>query len=71
MMACAIYSDANWKYIINKLETDTGVTIRASTDDTGATTLGGDWFLESNTGVNLKGLYFTEAIEHYQGTYET
>ena len=67
MMACALYSDVNWKYIIDKLETQTGVTIRASTDDTGATTLGGDWFLETHAGVNLKTVYFTEAIEVYQG----
>ena len=67
MMACALYSDPNWKYIIDALTVQTGVTIRASTDDTGAAGLGGDWFLESHTGVNLKGVYFTEAIENYRG----
>ena len=67
MMACALYSDANWKYVIDTLTVQTGVTIRASTDDTGAAGLGGDWFLESHTGVNLKGVYFTEAIENYRG----
>ena len=67
MMACALYANNDWKYIIDKLATQTGVTIRASTDDTGASTLGGDWFLESHTGVNLKTVYFTEAIEEYQG----
>ena len=67
MMACALYSDPNWKYIIDALTAQTGVTIRASTDDTGAAGLGGDWFLESHTGVNLKGVYFTEAIEEYRG----
>jgi len=69
MMACALYSETNrdWKYIIDTLARQTGVTIRASTDNTGASTLGGDWFLESHTGVNLKDLYFTEAIEEYQG----
>jgi uncharacterized protein YjbI with pentapeptide repeats len=68
MMACALYSDVNWKYIIDKLETQTGVTIRASTDDTGAATLGGDWFLETHASMNLKTVYFTEAIEEYNGT---
>lgn len=69
MMACALYSDVNkdWKYIIDTLTAQTGVTIRASTDDTGAASLGGDWFLESHTGVNLKTVYFTEAIEEYRG----
>ena len=67
MMACALYSDVNWKYVIDTLSAQTGVTIRASTDDTGASSLGGDWFLESHTGVNLKTVYFTELIEEYRG----
>ena len=67
MMACALYSNPDWKYIIDTLAAQTGVTIRASTDDTGASTLGGDWFLESHTGVNLKTVYFTELIEEYRG----
>ena len=67
MMACALYSDHNWKYIIDTLTVKTGVTIRASTDDTGAASLGGDWFLESHTGINLKTVYFTELIEEYMG----
>ena len=67
MMACALYSNLDWKYIIDTLAKQTGVTIRASTDDTGAASLGGDWFLESHTGVNLKTVYFTDAIEEYRG----
>ena len=69
MMACALYSDPDWKYVIDtfSLPSQTGVEIRASTDNTGAATLGGNWFLESHTGVNLKGVYFTEAIEEYRG----
>ena len=72
MMACALYSNPDWKYIIDTLATQISsdgidVTIRASTDDTGAAALGGDWFLESHTGVNLKTVYFTEAIEEYRG----
>jgi uncharacterized protein YjbI with pentapeptide repeats len=67
MMACALYSNPDWKYIIDRLTALTGVTVRASTDDTGAASLGGDWFLESHTGVNLKSVYFTDAIESYNG----
>ena len=67
MMACALYSDPGWKYVIDTLTTQTGVTVRASTDNTGFATLGGNWFLESHTGVNLKGVYFTELIEEYRG----
>jgi len=67
MMACALYSDINWKYVIDTLTTQTGVEIRASTDDTGAASLGGDWFLESHTGVNLKDIYFTDLIDDFHG----
>ena len=67
MMACALYSNLDWKYVIDTLAVQTGVTVRASTDDTGAGALGGDWFLESHTGVNLKDVYFTEAIEDFRG----
>jgi len=67
LMACALYSDANWKYVIDTLAVQTGVTIRASADNTGSAGLGGNWFLESHTGVNMKGVYFTEAIEEYRG----
>ena len=67
MMACALYSNKDWKYVIDTLTAQTGVTVRASTDNTGSAALGGDWFLESHTGVNLKTVYFTEAIEEYRG----
>jgi len=67
MMACALYANHDWKYIIDKLETQIGIIIRASTDDTGSAAMGGDWFLESHTGVNLKTVYFTESIEEYKG----
>ena len=67
MMACALYSDPDWKHVIDTLTAQTGVTVRASTDDTGSASLGGDWFLESHTGVNLKTVYFTELIEEYRG----
>ncbi len=67
LMACALYSDNDWKYVIDTLASQTGVTIRASTDDTGSATLSGDWFLESHTGVNLKDVYFTQAIDGYSG----
>jgi len=67
LMACALYSNPEWKYIIDTLVVQTGITVRASTDDTGAASLGGDWFLESHTGINLKDVYFTEAIEDFHG----
>jgi uncharacterized protein YjbI with pentapeptide repeats len=65
MMACALYSNNDWKYVIDTLSTQTGVEIRASTDDTGSSSLGGNWFLESHVGVNLKNVYFNESIANY------
>ena len=66
MMACALYSDANWKYAIDEMTVRCGVTIRASLDNTGTATLGGNWYLELG-GVNLKDVYFTDAIDGYNG----
>ena len=67
LLACAIYSDNDWKYVIDTIAERLQLAIRASTDDTGATELGGDWYLESHTGVNLKDVYFTDAIDLYAG----
>ena len=68
MMACALYSNPDWKYAIDTLSVQTGVEIRASTDDTGSAALGGNWFLESHVGINLKEVYFTDKIEKYLWT---
>jgi len=62
LMACALYSDANWKYVIDTLSTNLQIDIRASTDNTGSEELGGNWFLETGSGVNLTTIYFTEEI---------
>jgi uncharacterized protein YjbI with pentapeptide repeats len=67
LMACALYSNPDWKYVIDTLATQTGVVVRASTDDTGSAAQGGNWFLESHTGVNLKTVYFTDAIDAFSG----
>jgi hypothetical protein len=63
LMACALYSNPDWKYIIDTLSAKVQMTIRASTDNTGSTALGGNWVLESHTGVNLKDVYFTHALQ--------
>jgi len=66
MMACALYADRNWKYVIDNLEIVTNVNIRASMDDTGKVTMGGNWFLETDE-ISLKDVYFTDAIQEYHG----
>ena len=66
LMACAIYSNDNWRYIVDELSSVLKVKVRASTNDTGNSESGGDWFLESNDGVNLKDVYFTEDIEKWK-----
>ena len=66
MMACALYSDPSWKAVLDYVENVTGVNIRASLDDTGSATFGGNWFLETDN-VNLKTVYFTDTIDNYKG----
>ena len=66
MMACALYADPNWKYVIDNLEIITNVNIRASIDNTGSAALGGNWFLETDN-INLKDVYFTDDILNYAG----
>ena len=48
LMACALYSDPNWRYIIDRLASENQMTIRASLDNTGAQSIGGNWILEAS-----------------------
>jgi alpha-tubulin suppressor-like RCC1 family protein len=66
LLACSLYARKSWRYIITKLQTDLGIDIRASRDDTGSTALGGNWFLESDN-INVKDVYFTDKINEYTG----
>ena len=66
-LACAIYSNINWKNLIDTLQLELNININASSDNTGSSLLGGDWFLESHTGVNLKDVYFTDLIDEFKG----
>lgn len=81
LMACALYSDPNWKYIIDRLADDNQMTIRASLDNTGAQSIGGDWILEASASgdtitetatTDLTDVYFTQDIAKWKyilGTY--
>lgn len=64
LLMCNIYSNNNWKYIIDKINQETpNITIRSSEDVTGHTLFDGDWILESpEIDVNLVGVYFNKKI---------
>jgi hypothetical protein len=66
LMACAIYSNKDWVYVIETLQLKIGLNIRASQDNTGSQNLGGNWFLETG-GINLETTYFTENINKFNG----
>ena len=61
ILACNIYSDPNWKYVLTLLDSQCGIHFRASSDATG---WGGNWILESDN-VDLTHLYFTDKIVDY------
>lgn len=68
LLMCKIYSDENWKYVLNKLETElTTLNIRSSDDNTGHIMFDGDWVLESESvDVNMIRVYFTEEIKNLE-----
>ena len=65
LMGCGIYSSEDWKYVLNKLSGNLGITLNSSVDSTGFQSLGGNWVLESNN-ENLIGTYFNENIKNYK-----
>ena len=64
LLMCEIYSNSNWVYILNKIESQlTSLNIRSSDDNTGHVMFDGDWVLESeNVDVNMIYLYFNEKV---------
>ena len=64
-LACDLWADENWRYVISKLESSTGIQIRASVNATGKE---GDFILESD-GTDTIGIYFTPAIVEYKETF--
>ena len=75
LLMCKIYSDDNWKYVIENVSSQlSSLEIRSSEDVTGHVLFEGDWILESPAAdVNLVGLYFNESIKnvdvHLNGGY--
>ena len=62
LMACDLWADSNWRYMIETVRTRDDIYIRASLDRTGA---GGDFILESDN-VDMVGIYFTDTILEYK-----
>jgi uncharacterized protein YjbI with pentapeptide repeats len=74
LMACALYSNPNWKYVIDNLgskiicdhtnNNNVTITIRASNDNTGASSLGGNWIMET-ADTDITTVYFTSDIHKW------
>lgn len=64
-LACLLYAQPGVPEIFAQIEAETGIDLRASTDDTGNVTEGGNWVLESDM-ADIQGLYFTEEIEKFK-----
>jgi alpha-tubulin suppressor-like RCC1 family protein len=67
LLACDIWADNDWKYIINKLKTRLQIGVRASVDVTG---IDGNFVLESDN-VDTIGLYFNEDVKKYPQNFFT
>jgi uncharacterized protein YjbI with pentapeptide repeats len=65
MMACALYSNPDWRYIIDLLAVRENITIRASLDNTGTVLDEGNWILETND-IDLTDIYFTDKIYEWK-----
>jgi alpha-tubulin suppressor-like RCC1 family protein len=64
-LACFLYGEPGVPEMFMKLEEETGVDLRASTDDTGNIEAGGNWLLESDM-IDIQNLYFTETIADFK-----
>ena len=63
-LACNTLNYPNWTIYYAILTNNTGVTVGASSDQTGNIKYGGDWVLES-TNEDVELMYFTQSIEYY------
>jgi hypothetical protein len=63
-ISCQLYSNTAWVYIINTLESQTNLKLRASNDNTGNLVNGGNWVQESDN-VNIQDIYFTSDIQKF------
>ena len=63
-LACKTLQSEKWRKYYQLIQTQTGVIVGASEDDTGNVKYGGDWVLES-TMEDIRDVYFTGGIENY------
>ena len=63
-LGCNTLKYSSWTDYYNKLNSETGITVGASNDNTGNIKYGGDWVLES-TGNDVKLTYWTNLIDNY------
>jgi alpha-tubulin suppressor-like RCC1 family protein len=64
-MACLLFAQPGVPEMFAQLEAETGVDLRASTDDTGNVEVGGNWMLESDM-ADVQDLYFSQAISEFK-----
>ena len=60
---CDVATNADGKALVQQISSISGLSVAASTDATGAATLGGDWVLEYDAGVVHTGVVFSSASE--------
>lgn len=64
LMACALYSNPYWKYVIDTFPRNHQINVRASIDNTGAFSVGGNWILEaSSTATDATATAATDATD--------
>jgi hypothetical protein len=64
-LACMLYEVPGVKEMFASLESETGINLRASTDDTGNVAEGGNWLLESDM-ADISTLYFNEQLDTFK-----
>src|SRR6185312_8521221 len=60
---CDVAENADGKALVQQISSISGLNVAASTDATGATTLGGDWVLEYDAGAVHTDIIFSAASE--------
>jgi len=65
-ISCSLYANKGFAYAMDEIAKQTGIELRASTDNTGNVENGGNWIQES-ANVDIRDVYFTDAISEFTG----